>query len=375
MSYAPFRKVRAKRALEVSETPDELDFDSVHDTAESDEQPSAVKRGFAALAVSSLALLTVGGIAVAASAGSDKVDTSAVSADKNARDITRGAPAPDAMTIEQQVQAQVKTASKTQGQTNGILAAFAGRTTVTRSAARTELSRAVANTDATQRKDNLVTQAGTITAEATDASAAIRDDQIAADLARAKAEAGRIAEEKKKAEAKLKAAEAAKKSGTARKKDAPNSPSVIDTTGISGSGGATPIAPGHYIVGASFGEYGSWARWHTGQDFPAPIGTPIRAVADGMASTTCGCQGWAGSEALVIHHGNGGSTLYAHMGSMTVSPGQMVKAGQVVGYVGMKGRTLGPHLHFEYYPSGTVPGNVYSATNPVTFLLSLGVNV
>ncbi|MEL4358088.1 MULTISPECIES: M23 family metallopeptidase [unclassified Luteococcus] len=387
MSHTPFRKVRAKRVLEVSETPDELDFDSVLDTAEEDAAPSVLKRSLAALAVSTLSLLTVGGVVATASASSDRVDTSAVSTDKNAKDITRAVAAPDALSIEQQVQSQVAQANTVQRQNKGTLAAFAGRTSISRTAARTELSRAVANEDATMRQGTLADVNETVTKTATDAGADYRGDQIDVDMAKVKAEAGRIAEEKRKAEAKLKAqgkseAEAKKAAEAEMKKKqaegAKTAPAATTPAAgtVTGGGGSTPMRPGTYSVGASWGQYGSWSRWHTGQDLPAPVGTPILAVADGVAATNCGgCQGWAGDSALVLHHANGNSTLYAHMSQYTVQPGQVVKAGTVIGYVGMKGRTFGPHLHFEYYPSGTTPGDVYSAKNPVTYLLTLGVHM
>ncbi|GAA1389148.1 M23 family metallopeptidase [Luteococcus peritonei] len=375
MSHTPFRRARAKRVLEVSETNDEFDYESVADTAEVEDSPSVARRGLAALAVSALGLVTVAGVAVAASAGSERVDVSAVSTDKNSADITRAVPAPDAVTIEQQVQNQVAEARKVAGQTNGTLAAFAGRTTITRSAARSELSKAVAAEGAVARQDSLNDVNKEVTAQVTDENADNRQDQIEADQARVRAEAGRIAAEKKKAEAKLKAE--GKKAAAAKTPAAQPEAATGDVSAIvSSGGGSAPLPKGRYTVGASWGQYGSWSRWHTGQDFPAPVGTPIYAVADGVAGTTCGgCQGWAGDSALILHHANGGSTLYAHMGRYTVQPGQVVKAGTVIGYVGMKGRTFGPHLHFEYYPKGSTPGDVYKTSNPVTFLLTLGVHV
>ncbi|MGO4955953.1 M23 family metallopeptidase [Luteococcus sp. Sow4_B9] len=386
MSRTPFRRVRAKRVLEVSETPDELDFDSVLDTAEEEPSNSVLKRSFAALAVSTLGLVTIGGVIAASSAGSERVDTASVSKDKNTHDITRAVAAPDALTIEQQVQSQVAQARKVQGQNSGTLAAYAGRTTISRNAARTELSKAVAAEGAVARQGNLDEINDNVAAEATDAGAQSRDDQIEEDLARVKAEAGRIAEEKRKAEELLKkqGMEAAKAKAEAAKKAkqqsgqpaAQDAPKEAPAATLSGAGGTTPLPPGQYTVGASWGQYGSWSRWHTGQDFPSPVGTPVRAVADGVAATNCGgCQGWAGDSALVLHHADGSSTLYAHMSRYTVQPGQVVKAGTIIGYNGMKGRTFGPHLHFEYYPKGTTPGDVYSTSNPVTFLLTLGVHV
>lgn len=379
MASTPFRRTRAKRALEVTPAPDELDFDSVEDTAEADDRPSsAVRSGVAALTVSALGLMVAGGVMMASGPTSQKVDTASISTDRNHSDITRAIPAPAALTLDQQVQAQLDQNKKTARQGQGGLTAFSGRSTTSRSAARTELAKAITAQVATQRDTTLDDVNKIIVQTATDAGATARGDQLGVDMEKVRAQAAKIKEEKRKAEELLKkqAADNAKKGQTATKQEAPKSTAVDVSAIISSGGGTTPMAPGSYSVGASWGQYGSWSRWHTGQDFPAPIGTPIRAVADGMVSTSCGgCQGWAGSDAIIIHHANGGSTLYAHMGSATVSAGQMVKAGQVIGYVGMKGRTFGPHLHFEYYPKGTTPGDVYSTSNPVSFLLSIGVHV
>jgi murein DD-endopeptidase MepM/ murein hydrolase activator NlpD len=62
------------------------------------------------------------------------------------------------------------------------------------------------------------------------------------------------------------------------------------------------------------------------------------------------------------------------MSSVSVAVGQTVSPGQVVGAVGMTGRTFGPHLHFEIYPAGSSPGDVYRAVNPEPWLRSRGLN-
>ena len=61
------------------------------------------------------------------------------------------------------------------------------------------------------------------------------------------------------------------------------------------------------------------------------------------------------------------------MSTVSVSVGQSVSACQVVGAVGMTGRTFGPHVHFEIYPSGVTPGDVYRAVNPLSWLNAHGI--
>ncbi|MFW6598755.1 M23 family metallopeptidase [Propionibacteriaceae bacterium Y2011] len=130
-----------------------------------------------------------------------------------------------------------------------------------------------------------------------------------------------------------------------------------------------PLTPGTYSMGSPFGAVGSWAVYHTGQDMPAPYGTPIRAAKAGVVMP--GVGGWAGND-IVIAHAGGESTLYAHMSHRAARVGQSVQAGQIIGYVGSTGRSSGPHLHFEFYPAGTRPGNVLTARNPMSWLRACG---
>ena len=87
------------------------------------------------------------------------------------------------------------------------------------------------------------------------------------------------------------------------------------------------------------------ARLHAGLDFAAPIGAPVVAAASG----TVRVAGTAGGYGLlvVIDHGGGLQTRYAHASRLLVMPGQRVEAGQVVALVGSTGLSTGPHLHFE----------------------------
>ena len=90
--------------------------------------------------------------------------------------------------------------------------------------------------------------------------------------------------------------------------------------------------------------------FHAGVDLAAPAGSPIVATADG----TVGRAGWSGGYGLMvaIAHGGGMQTRYAHMSRLAVAPGQAVRQGQVIGYVGSTGRSTGPHLHYEVRVNG-----------------------
>jgi murein DD-endopeptidase MepM/ murein hydrolase activator NlpD len=147
-----------------------------------------------------------------------------------------------------------------------------------------------------------------------------------------------------------------------------------DANAGSGGKGCLPVRSG-YRIAAGFGQTGPWSRYHTGLDFSSPVGTPLRAPAAGVV-TNAGvgpASGWAGNY-VAIKYPNGTHTLMAHMSSVSVSVGQTVSACQVVGNIGMTGRTFGAHVHFEVYPAGVKPGDVYSAVNPVPWLHAHGVN-
>ena len=91
-------------------------------------------------------------------------------------------------------------------------------------------------------------------------------------------------------------------------------------------------------------------RFHKGIDFGAGYGSPIYAVSDGTVSFA-GRHGGHGNYVMLRHGGNMG-TGYAHMSRIAVRPGQSVRQGQVIGYVGSTGLSTGPHLHFEVYRGG-----------------------
>ena len=129
------------------------------------------------------------------------------------------------------------------------------------------------------------------------------------------------------------------------------------TTIVSESGYMWPL-PGWYRISSPFGyrinPVSGRAQNHGGIDIPANGGTPILAAKSGQVITSVKGSGayWSYGNYVVIDHGNGNSTLYAHMSSRAVSEGQMVKQGQVIGYVGTTGNSTGNHLHLEIRVNG-----------------------
>jgi len=88
-------------------------------------------------------------------------------------------------------------------------------------------------------------------------------------------------------------------------------------------------------------------EFHEGVDIRAPWGTPVRATAEGKVVYV---GEWGGyGKAVVIDHDHGFRTLYAHMAKTTVQSGELVKSGQVIGYVGSTGRSTGSHVHYEVW--------------------------
>ncbi|MCX5919020.1 MAG: peptidoglycan DD-metalloendopeptidase family protein [Deltaproteobacteria bacterium] len=90
--------------------------------------------------------------------------------------------------------------------------------------------------------------------------------------------------------------------------------------------------------------------FHSGVDISASPGTPVRATADGVVSHS----GWTQHSGylVVLEHGCGFSTIYAHNKKNTVKMGQTVKRGEVIAYVGSTGKSTGPHVHYEVWEKG-----------------------
>lgn len=98
--------------------------------------------------------------------------------------------------------------------------------------------------------------------------------------------------------------------------------------------------------------------FHSGIDISSRLGSPVRATADGIVSHS----GWTNKSGfvVVIEHGLGFSTLYAHNKSNAVKIGNRVKRGDIIGYVGSTGKSTGPHVHYEVWMNGkTVDARKY----------------
>ncbi|MER6250109.1 M23 family metallopeptidase [Streptomyces sp. NPDC001584] len=167
---------------------------------------------------------------------------------------------------------------------------------------------------------------------------------------------------------------------TAAFADAPQTAVSAKAAGAAGAAGASktglwdkPLEK--YTLSATFGKGGNmWSHKHSGQDFAAPIGTPVKAAAAGVvvkAGPNGGGDGPAYGNAIVIKHANATYSQYAHLSKIQVKIGQKVNASQRIALSGNTGNSSGPHLHFEIR---TTP-NYGSAVNPVAFLRTNGVTV
>ncbi|MGW5036193.1 M23 family metallopeptidase [Streptomyces sp. JHA19] len=130
-----------------------------------------------------------------------------------------------------------------------------------------------------------------------------------------------------------------------------------------------------YSKSASFMQNGArWAHKHSGQDFAVPTGTKVVAAHGGTVVKAGGNgagDGPAYGNAIVIKHGNGTYSQYAHLSRVEVKIGQVVKTGQEIAKSGNTGNSSGPHLHFEIRKTA----NYGSAIDPVSFLKAKGLKI
>lgn len=206
------------------------------------------------------------------------------------------------------------------------------------SIARTELQDARGEQDAVQKE--LEQQKADLEAQKAEADALY--DQIAGQEAELAAEAKKLAADEAEMTNALKAAE---------KKYAEQ------IAALNNNGEWYWPLPGIYKLSSLFGArkdpFTGKASNHTGTDIPASSGTKIYAAQGGVVTTVGTNKNHSYGYYVIISHGNGISTLYAHMKSVAlVKEGETVKKGQVIGYVGSTGRSTGPHLHFEFRVNG-----------------------
>jgi murein DD-endopeptidase MepM/ murein hydrolase activator NlpD len=137
---------------------------------------------------------------------------------------------------------------------------------------------------------------------------------------------------------------------------------IRDAQAQASTGSGTPSASGFIwpVNGAVVSGFGMrWGRMHEGIDITAPIGTPVWAAADGTVIHA----GWLGGygNLVVLDHGDGLATAYAHASAILVALGQRVSQGSTIALVGSTGNSSGPHLHFEVRVNG-------SAVDPLLYL-------
>jgi murein DD-endopeptidase MepM/ murein hydrolase activator NlpD len=137
---------------------------------------------------------------------------------------------------------------------------------------------------------------------------------------------------------------------------------IRDAQAGGSNGSGTPSAAGLVwpVNGPVVSGYGMrWGRMHEGIDIAAGLGTPIRAAAAGTVIHA----GWLGGygNLVVLDHGDGLATAYAHASAILVGVGQSVAQGETVSLVGSTGNSTGPHLHFEVRVNGT-------AVDPLLYL-------
>jgi murein DD-endopeptidase MepM/ murein hydrolase activator NlpD len=118
---------------------------------------------------------------------------------------------------------------------------------------------------------------------------------------------------------------------------------------------STPaIRPANGWVTSKFGyrksPFTGQREFHSGLDIANREGTPIIATADGVV-TYCGRKGMLG-KAVIIEHGHGMVTRYAHLSKIKIKAGQKVKRGDTIALLGNSGRTTGPHLHYDVRLNG-----------------------
>lgn len=196
---------------------------------------------------------------------------------------------------------------------------------------------------------------------AAEAQARAQAERAAQEAAAAEAKAKREAAQKEAEDARLAAEEAAKEAAKAAaeakaEQERPAQPA-----------GSYSLPTSAYTLTSHYGDAGSmWSSgYHTGLDFAAPTGTPVKAAAAGKIASA----GWSGAYGyrIVLELEDGTEIWYCHLSSMSVTSGS-VGAGETIGRVGATGNVTGPHLHLEVRKGG-------ATSDPLAWLESKGLSV
>jgi murein DD-endopeptidase MepM/ murein hydrolase activator NlpD len=106
-----------------------------------------------------------------------------------------------------------------------------------------------------------------------------------------------------------------------------------------------------YVKSSGFGW--RWGKLHAGEDFAAPIGTPVHAISSGVVVFAAYDAGYGNK--VEIRHWDGTVSWYGHLSRIDVKAGQKVDPGEQIGLIGSTGHSTGPHLHLEIHPHGDGP--------------------
>ncbi|MEH0545275.1 M23 family metallopeptidase [Streptomyces sp. B21-105] len=184
--------------------------------------------------------------------------------------------------------------------------------------------------------------------------------EVKAAAAAAKAKADAVVKAEKEAEA---------KAAAAKKKAAEEAAAKVEAARLAELAKQYTLPTSSYTITSTFGQAGSlWSSgYHTGLDFAAPTGTLIKAVHTGAITEA----GWAGAYGYrtILTLDDGTEIWFCHQSSISVSVGQKVATGDVIGRVGATGNVTGAHLHLEVHANGNAEG-----IDPAAWLRSKGLN-
>ncbi|MDX3800967.1 M23 family metallopeptidase [Streptomyces sp. AK04-3B] len=184
--------------------------------------------------------------------------------------------------------------------------------------------------------------------------------EVKAAAAAAKAKADAVVKAEKEAEA---------KAAAAKKKAAEEAAAKVEAARLAELAKQYTLPTSSYTITSTFGQAGSlWSSgYHTGLDFAAPTGTLIKAVHSGTVTEA----GWAGAYGYrtILTLDDGTELWFCHQSSISVSVGQKVATGDVIGRVGATGNVTGAHLHLEVHANGNAEG-----IDPAAWLRSKGLN-